>query len=42
MADIKLLPRYWNQGLGTEGMKRIVEYVFAKTNCQLFVVPPNR
>jgi len=41
MSDIKLLPRYWNQGLGTEGMKRIVEYVFTKTNCQLFVVPSN-
>jgi RimJ/RimL family protein N-acetyltransferase len=41
MADIKLLPDYWGQGLGTKGMKQIVQYVFNSTDCQLFVVPPN-
>jgi RimJ/RimL family protein N-acetyltransferase len=42
MGDIKLLPQYWNQGLGTEGMRQVVHYVFTQTDCQLFVVPPHR
>ena len=42
MGDIKLLPQYWGRGLGTEGMRQIVQFVFTRTTCQLFVVPPNR
>jgi RimJ/RimL family protein N-acetyltransferase len=42
MADIKLLPEYWGQGLGTEGMQRVVDWVFRHTATELFVVPPNR
>jgi RimJ/RimL family protein N-acetyltransferase len=42
MGDIKLLPRYWNQGLGTEGMQQVVRFVFTHTACQLCVVPPHR
>lgn len=42
MADIKLLPGYWGRGLGTEGMQRVVDWVFRHTGVELFVVPPNR
>jgi len=42
MGDIKLLPQYWGQGLGTAGMRQVVRYVFTATICELFVVPPNR
>jgi RimJ/RimL family protein N-acetyltransferase len=42
MADIKLLPEYWGQGLGTEGMQRVVDWVFRNTAVELFVVPPHR
>lgn len=42
MADIKLLPRYWNKGLGTEGMRQVVQFAFMETSCELFVVPPHR
>lgn len=42
MGDIKLLPQHWGRGWGTEGMQRVVEWVFRHTACALFVVPPNR
>lgn len=42
MGDIKLLPRCWGQGLGTEGMQQVVEWAFTHTSCELFVVPPHR
>ena len=42
MADIKLLPGYWGRGLGTEGMQRVVDWVFRNTAVELFVVPPHR
>lgn len=42
MGDIKLLPEYWGKGLGTEGMKLVVRFVFNNTNCEVFVVPPHR
>ncbi len=42
MGDIKLLPQYWGQGVGTDGMRVVVRFVFAKTTCELFVVPPHR
>lgn len=42
MGDIKLLPSYWNQGLGTEGMRRAVRWLFGHTDCELLVVPPHR
>lgn len=42
MGDIKLRPEYWGQGLGTEGMRQVVRWVFARTNCGLLVVPPHR
>jgi RimJ/RimL family protein N-acetyltransferase len=42
MGDIKLAPNHWGQGLGTEGMRRVVEWIFSRTECALFVVPPHR
>ncbi|MCK4333785.1 GNAT family N-acetyltransferase [candidate division WOR-3 bacterium] len=42
MTDIKLLSRYWGRGIGTQGMRMIVELIFAKTSCELLVVPPHR
>jgi RimJ/RimL family protein N-acetyltransferase len=42
MGDIKLLPQYWGRGMGTDGMREVVRYVFSKTGCELFVVPPHR
>jgi RimJ/RimL family protein N-acetyltransferase len=42
MGDIKLLPRYWNQGLGSEAMLKVVRWVFLRTPCDLFIVPPHR
>jgi len=42
MGDIKLKPEYWGQGLGTEGMQRVVAWLFGNTTCSLLVVPPHR
>jgi len=42
MGDIKLKPEYWGQGLGTEGMQQVVEWLFGNTICSLLVVPPHR
>jgi RimJ/RimL family protein N-acetyltransferase len=42
MGDIKLKPEYWGQGLGTEGMQKVVQWLFDNTNCSLLVVPPHR
>lgn len=42
MSDIKLLPEYWGRGLGSEGMRLVVRFVFTNTKCELFVVPPHR
>ena len=42
MGDIKLMPEHWGLGLGTDGMRQVVEWVFRHTSCALFVVPPHR
>ncbi|UCG03086.1 MAG: GNAT family N-acetyltransferase [Candidatus Heimdallarchaeota archaeon] len=41
MTDIKILPDYWNQGLGTDGMKKVIQHIFSNTDYRLLVVPPN-
>jgi RimJ/RimL family protein N-acetyltransferase len=41
IGDIKLRPEYWGQGLGTEGMRGVVEWLFGNTDCALLVVPPH-
>ena len=42
MGDIKLDSMHWRQGLGTQGMRCVVEWVFGHTSCGMFVVPPHR
>lgn len=42
MGDLKLLPDFWGKGLGTAGMRQVVRWVFDRTGCELFVVPPHR
>jgi RimJ/RimL family protein N-acetyltransferase len=42
MGDIKLLPAFWGQGLGTKGMRQVVNWLFANTACDLLLVPPHR
>jgi RimJ/RimL family protein N-acetyltransferase len=42
MGDIKLLPEYWGRGLGTIAMKQVTDWVFRRTPCSLFIVPPHR
>lgn len=42
LGDIKLAPRYWGQGLGTEAMQKVVQSIFTDTSCGLCCVPPHR
>lgn len=42
MGDIKLLPNYWNQGIGTEGAREVVKFAFDNTDCDKFIVPPHK
>lgn len=42
MGDVKLMPEHWGQGLGTEGMRQVVAWLFGNTTCSLLVVPPHR
>lgn len=41
-GDLKLMPEYWGRGLGTEAMQAVVRWVFRRTRCELFVVPPHK
>jgi RimJ/RimL family protein N-acetyltransferase len=41
MGDIKLDRQRWRRGLGTAGMRQVVEWVFRRTKCGLFIVPPH-
>lgn len=40
-TDIKLLPRFWNQGYGTEIKRGLIEYLFTHTNCFAVQATPN-
>ena len=42
MTDVKLLPRYWGKGYGTESMKIVVNYLFTKTQTDIVLVPPHK
>jgi RimJ/RimL family protein N-acetyltransferase len=41
-TDVKLLPEYWGQGLGTEIKRGLVAYLFAHTDCRAVKATPNR
>jgi len=42
MTDVKLVPNYWGKGYGTEAMREVVKYLFAKTPLDIILVPPHR
>ncbi|NIP36862.1 MAG: GNAT family N-acetyltransferase, partial [Thermoplasmata archaeon] len=42
MADIKLQPEHWGEGLGTAFMDLVLADAFTRTRADLFVVPPNK
>jgi RimJ/RimL family protein N-acetyltransferase len=41
IGDIKLLPDFWGQGLGSEAMQLVVSWLWEHTGCDLLVVPPH-
>lgn len=41
-TDIKLRPKFWNQGFGTEIKRALVNYLFTHSNCQAIRATPNR
>jgi RimJ/RimL family protein N-acetyltransferase len=41
IGDIKLDRLYWGRGLGSAGMLQVVHWVFRRTKCELFIVPPH-
>lgn len=40
-TDIKLLPHYWGQGLGSELKPALLEYLFKNTDCKIVQATPN-
>ncbi|MBK8906322.1 MAG: GNAT family N-acetyltransferase [Anaerolineaceae bacterium] len=42
LGDIKLMPSFWRQGLGSEGMRLVVDWLFDHTPASLLIVPPHR
>ncbi|MDX1614150.1 MAG: GNAT family N-acetyltransferase [Candidatus Promineifilaceae bacterium] len=40
-TDIKLLPRFWSQGYGTEIKRGLIDYLFAHTDCRAVQATPN-
>ncbi|MFH1372599.1 MAG: GNAT family protein [bacterium] len=41
-TDVKLLPRFWGRGLGTEIKQGLVDYLFTHTDCTAVRATPNR
>ena len=41
-TDIKLLPRYWGKGYGTEIKRGLVNWLFSNTDCKIVRATPNR
>jgi len=41
IGDIKLLPAYWGQGLGSEALALVVRWLWEHTDCAMLVVPPH-
>lgn len=42
IGDVKLVHEVWGAGLGTEAMRKVARWVFLRTPCDLFIVPPHR
>ena len=42
IGDVKLVREVWGAGLGTEAMRKVARWVFLRTPCDLFIVPPHR
>jgi len=42
IGDVKLLRQFWGAGMGTEAMRKVARWVFLRTPCDLFIVPPHR
>ncbi len=42
MADIKLLPEHWGEGLGTAFMGLVLKDALSRTRADMVVVPPNK
>jgi len=42
MTDVKLAPKYWGKGYGTEAMREVVRYLFTNTPLEVILVPPHR
>jgi len=41
-TDVKLLPRFWGRGFGTELKHALVRYLFVHTDCRAVQATPNR
>jgi RimJ/RimL family protein N-acetyltransferase len=41
-TDVKLLPKYWGQGFGTEIKQTLVDYLFTHTDCTAVKATPNK
>jgi len=41
-TDVKLMPKYWGRGYGTEIKRGLVDYLFTHTNCRGVRATPNR
>lgn len=40
-TDVKLLPKFWGQGFGTEIKRGLLAYLFTHTDCQVVQATPN-
>jgi len=40
-TDVKLFPRFWNKGYGTEVKRGLVDYLFIHTTCRFIEASPN-
>ncbi len=41
-TDVKLLPKYWGRGYGTEIKQGLVDYLFKNTDCRAVKATPNK
>lgn len=41
-TDVKLLPKFWGRGFGTEIKRALVDYLFTHTDCTAIKATPNK